>query len=206
MNELIEILYLLFGVNKDDGISKIKSSYRNLAKKFHTDKNDIDPNIFIAITKGYEILIKDINKETPSKKSNNKKKDSPPVDLNEQDINYLAVKKLKNTFKLLLSQNSAQTLLNLNVNQHIIQLFNNDSNHYKEANAHIRNEKDVLIKFKKRVRVKNDIAFFIDMIDNEIEENKQKIIENKNKIKINESAIEILKEYTFEDFMFDQEI
>lgn len=58
---LKEILYLLFGIDESSNIEQLKKAYRKRATEFHSDKNkDIDPNIFIALTKGYELLQSDI--------------------------------------------------------------------------------------------------------------------------------------------------
>lgn len=204
MNELYEILYLLFGVKKGDNEKDLKASYRRIANQFHPDKNeDIDPNIFIALSKGYELLLDDINEDKTDK---SKKKKSPPVNLNKQDISVFATKKLVNTFRILLSNNSPKELLNLDIIKYIKKLFNDETENLKIENSKIRIDKDYLIKFKDRIESKNDSLSLIKIIEEVIEDKQRKIKEKKNKIEINKVAFNLLEEYEFKDIPIFEEL
>ena len=196
MNELYEILYLLFDVEKGSSKDELKSAYRKIATQFHPDKNkEIDPNIFIALAKGYELLLeksKD-NESTPTKE----KKD-PFKDLTDRDFKDLAAQKIANSFRLLLSQNNPESLLKLNVIKHIKTIFNNETHSLNKSNAHIRKDTGLLETFKTRIKSKSDSLAIIEIVEGVIKEKFQLIKKNKNKIKINKEAYELIKEYTFE--------
>ncbi|MBD3230466.1 MAG: DnaJ domain-containing protein [Candidatus Lokiarchaeota archaeon] len=49
-------LYKILGVSKDADIQEIKKAYRNLAFKYHPDKNPSGEEIFKEINVAYEIL------------------------------------------------------------------------------------------------------------------------------------------------------
>ncbi len=197
MKEFIEILYLLFDVKKGDGEEELKSSFRHLAFQFHPDHNNISPNIFMAISKGYEILIDEHKKENSPNKPEKKK--GPPTNLTDTDINEFAIKKLKNTFRILLEQESPDKLLNLNVVAYIKKLFNEDTKSLNQANTKIRKDKENYIKFKKRIKCKSDSLSLNIIVDEIIEDRVRMIKKNKNKIKINTVAFELLKGYSFEE-------
>jgi curved DNA-binding protein CbpA len=48
--------YKILGVSSKASLTDIKQSYRKLAFKYHPDKSNEDPKLFIDITEAYEVL------------------------------------------------------------------------------------------------------------------------------------------------------
>jgi len=196
MDDLMEILYLLFGVDKDSTEEDLKESYRRIAKEFHPDKHkDIDPNIFIALARGYEILIEKSKKEdSPENPVENKK--GTPTDT----IQETAKIKILNTFRNYMSQEKISNMINSDIINHIKILFVNENDIIKDLNANIRKDNEILRSIKNGIKSnnENDDLGFKGVINKMIRKRRRSIKENKNKIKINEVAIELLKLYSFQ--------
>jgi len=205
MKELLEILYLLFGVSKDSNEDDLKKSYRRIATQFHPDKHkEIDPNIFIAMTKGYEILLNEIKNEDSSNNGEKGQKNKEKFDstnLTETQIYEFAKLKLLDTFKNIMSQGNLTSTIDTDIFKRVNVLFNEETKHLNTSNATIRKDNEILRSIRNGIKSsKEDEVGFKNVINNMIKKRRRMIKENKNKIKINEVALNLLKEYSFNPY------
>lgn len=64
-------LYQILGVRQDSDMKAIKTAYRKLAKKYHPDTNQGNPNAemrFKEVTEAYEILSDEVKREAYNRK------------------------------------------------------------------------------------------------------------------------------------------
>lgn len=204
MNELMEILYLLFGITKDSTEDDLKKSYRRIATQFHPDKHkDIDPNIFVAIAKGYEILKNELSSENPSnkEKSIKNKKDFDSTNLTETQIHEFAKLKLLDTFRDVISKGKFSSIIDTDIFKRVRTLFDDETKYLNESTATIRKDNEILRSIRNGIKNnKEDELGFKNVINKMIQKRRRMIKENKNKIKINMVSIELLKDYSFNPY------
>jgi len=203
MNELMEILYLLFGITKDSSEHDLKKSYRRIATQFHPDiHKDIDPNIFIAMAKGYEILLNEISNESNSKHSKTKKENKiDPLNLAESQIYEFAKLKLLDTFANIMSQGNLSSTIDTDIFKRVSFLFNEETKSLRQAIKTINKDIELLRTIKNGIKSNNeDEIGFKNIINKMIRKRRRMIKENENKIKINEVSLTLLKEYSFNPY------
>lgn len=198
---LKEILYLLFGIDEAANIDQLKQAYRKRANEFHSDKNkDVDPNIFIALTKGYELLQSDIKGEVndPKDKSEAKMRPNSTTDLSEDFMKKIAAEKLTNTFNDVFTNNLVNKFVTRqDIFDEIENLFGRETADIRRVNRLLSEEIDLLTAAKRRIKSKTDTLNLTANVENMISHRRILIRQNKNKIQINDYVNSFLEEYSF---------
>ena len=142
---LKEILYLLFGIDELANINDLKKAYRKRANEFHSDKNaDVDPNIFIALTKGYELLQTDIKGVVPESE---KKETTGPAphspELSEDQLKRIAAEKMSNTFNDVFQRHLMEKFVTRkDIFNEVEQMFGTETANIRQENRNINMEID----------------------------------------------------------------
>lgn len=197
---LKEILYLLFGIDENANIKELKTAYRKRANEFHSDKNnDVDPNIFIALTKGYELLQTDIKGDVP--KSEEDKQQGPvpnSPDLSDDQLKRIAAEKMTNTFNDVFQRHLMEKFVTRkDIFIEVKQMFGQETAQIRQVNRDINIEIELLIEAKQRIKSKNDTLNLTANVEDMISHRRIIIRQNKNKIKINNFVNDFLDEYSF---------
>jgi len=199
---LKEILYLLFGLDENSTTKQLKTAYRKRANEFHSDKNaDVDPNIFIALTKGYELLQNDIKGDKPKQPESREEEIKPHEtghELSEDVMKKIAAEKLTNVFNdTFLRHLGERFVTRKDIFLEVEQLFGRETAEIRKANRSILEEINLLEDAKKRIKSKKDTIALTSNVEDMISHRRILIRQNKNKIKINEFVNFFLGEYTF---------
>jgi len=198
---LKEILYLLFGINESANINDLKKAYRKRANEFHSDKNDdVDPNIFIALTKGYELLQTDIKGEVNESKEDKQTSGPAPYspDLNEDQLKRIAAEKMTNTFNDVFQRHLMERFVTRkDIFIEVKQMFGQETAGIRQMNRDINVEIDLLTEAKLRIKSKTDTLNLTANVEEMISHRRISIRQNKNKIQINNFVNEFLDEYSF---------
>ena len=198
---LREILYLLFGIEETATMKDLKTAYRKRANEFHSDKNaDVDPNIFIALTKGYELLQDDITGD--DKKTETKEEEIKPHEtgheLSSDVMRKIAAEKLSNVFNdIFLRHLGERFVTRKDIFLEVEQLFGRETAEIRKVNRAILEEIDLLEQAKLRIKSEKDSIALTSNVEDMISQRRISIRQNKNKIKINEFVNSFLEEYSF---------
>lgn len=196
---LKEILYLLFGIDESSNVEQLKKAYRKRATEFHSDKNkDIDPNIFIALTKGYELLQSDIKGDVKDSNDIKQNINKSTTDLPEDLLKKIAAEKLTNTFNDVFTNNLLNKFVTRqDIFKEIEQLFGIETAEIRRSNRQLNEEIDLLVEAKKRIKSKKDTLNLTANVENMISHRRILMRQNKNKIQINEYVNSFLEDYSF---------
>jgi len=197
---LKEILYLLFGIDEAANINDLKQAYRKRANEFHSDKNnDVDPNIFIALTKGYELLQTDIKGDVNESKEDKQQGPVPSSpDLSDDQLKRIAAEKMTNTFNDVFHRHLMEKFVTRkDIFLEVEQMFGQETANIRQDNRAINSDIELLIEAKQRIKSEKDTLNLTANVEGMISHRRILIRQNKNKIKINNFVNEFIKEYEF---------
>ena len=205
-DKMYDILYMLFDVKRGEtNESDLKSSYRRIANQFHPDKNaEINPNVFIALSKGYELIKSDMDKDNENNYKTGednsyqrKQSQKGPFDFDENDFKIFAAEKLAGIFQNGIFNSLNNDIFTININKKIKDIIEHESENCRRRNKKIRKQMEIIEKVKKKFDIKDDRISLISMLDDMIRTKEIRIRENKNIIEINKLIIEILNNYKY---------
>lgn len=180
-------LYKILEVNENANIEEITTSWKRLSKKYHPDKKDGDVEKMKEINQAYAVL------KNPEKKEHYDK--TGDTNQNQKYDRIIA-----EAFKILLEivksnppdiEKKLSELKSSTIQQKIITIK--------------KTEKEIerFTTFKDRIIKKPENTILLDMLENEIDKQKQRIYFFEEEYEQQIKAIEMVQEYGFEIFESD---